>query len=753
MPRRASAWQNLYSSRSLIGVVILVLFVAAVSFIGLKKRSEPLYQPTQLVDQTIVARVEFESIDIAKTERERDKARARVPSVFSPNREFLDVIRNSLQNLPKVLSGFRSIDQVSEGLKERYDLNEQTPFKKFANHLKGGQPTAEWQSMVSGLMQELKRMPIIEKDAYAREMQNVPAVITIVDESGDLHVPDSELISLMDSQALPTRASKWVSHFPPEAKPIVNYYLVTIRQPTYIYDHEATEARREAAARQVELVKRRYNVGDPLVVAGKKLSEDQYRILQEHAQAVRTSTIRSISQSDLFDDEDWLSNNEPLFERVGLISCVALLALALVGYIMAYRPRVATNPWRGLALMVLMLLTLTAAWGIDRFPSHATAVSAIGPALLLSIILAIAYDQRFALGVSAMYALLAGVTLGLSVPMVLVMLAVSMAAIVQLRELRNRSTLGLVGLISGLVAALGVWVAGLMDRMLIPGMMKVLAWESLVTLLGCIFIGFFILGVLPFIEKIFKVTTAMTLLEWGDMNRPLLRRMAQEAPGTFNHSLQVATLAETASESIGGNGLLARVGAYYHDIGKIHKPHYFVENQMGSTSLHDKLSPAMSLLIIVGHVKDGIEMAREYGIPPVLHHFIESHHGTTLVEYFYHAAKQKAEVDHPEEIEYRYPGPKPQTKEAAVLMLCDAVESASRAMAEPTAVRIEQLVHKLSTKRLMDGQFDECDITLSEIRTVERTITKSLTAIYHGRINYPTATEETPKAGPKAAAS
>jgi putative nucleotidyltransferase with HDIG domain len=182
----------------------------------------------------------------------------------------------------------------------------------------------------------------------------------------------------------------------------------------------------------------------------------------------------------------------------------------------------------------------------------------------------------------------------------------------------------------------------------------------------------------------------------------------------------------------------------YHDIGKINKPLYFIENQGGGPNRHTKLSPAMSLLIIVGHVKDGIEMAREYGLPAVLRHFIESHHGTTLVEYFYHAAKKQkeAEDEHaPSEFEFRYPGPKPQSREAAIMLLADSVEAAARALAEPTPVRLEQLVHTIANKRMMDGQFSDCNLTLQELNKIEQAITKTLCAIYHARIKYPSATE------------
>jgi hypothetical protein len=256
-------------------------------------------------------------------------------------------------------------------------------------------------------------------------------------------------------------------------------------------------------------------------------------------------------------------------------------------------------------------------------------------------------------------------------------------------------------------------------------------------------VSLLIQSLLPLIEKIFHITTSMTLLDYSDANQPLLKKLAIEAPGTYSHSLLVGSIAETAAEAIGRNGLLCRVGAYYHDIGKVNKPAYFIENEMG-LSRHKELSPTMSQLIIVAHVKDGLEMAKEYGLPSVLHQFIETHHGTTLVEYFYNAAKKKYDEKQYEisESEFRYAGPKPQTKEAAIVMLSDSAEGAVRALAEPTLPRIETAVHNMSMKRLQDGQFDECELTLKELSQIETSISKSLAIHYHGRISYQKNPEE-----------
>ncbi len=221
-------------------------------------------------------------------------------------------------------------------------------------------------------------------------------------------------------------------------------------------------------------------------------------------------------------------------------------------------------------------------------------------------------------------------------------------------------------------------------------MMVYLLWDALFATLTGFLTGLLVQGILPAIEKIFKVNTAMTLKELNDASHPLLQRLAQEAPGTYQHSLRIADMAESAADAIGADGLLCRVGAMYHDVGKTNKPAYFIENQAGGPNRHSKLSPAMSLLIIVGHVKDGIEMAHEYHLPPAIRHFIESHHGTTLVEYFFHAARKQKEAEAapgPSEFEFRYAGPKPRTREAAIMLLCDSVEAAARTLAEPTPVR------------------------------------------------------------------
>lgn len=431
---------------------------------------------------------------------------------------------------------------------------------------------------------------------------------------------------------------------------------------------------------------------------------------------------------------------------------VVFVTGAMGVYLNRYKPRVLSNHARTIAVGALILLALAVGqlFGMLGWPIMLLLI----PGLMVPIILTITYDQRIALGLGWFVATLLILTTtrtlradpdfpGLFSVFVVLMTAITVAVFL-LRDIRSRSKLIEVGIISGIASAMGVWVMGLIikySQLATVGSSyataKVILVDSLWAMGAAIAVGLIIQGILPLVERVFRVATSMTLLEWCDANRPLLKRLALEAPGTYNHSLQIGTIAEMAAEAIGANGLLCRVGAYYHDVGKISKPDYFVENRGIQSSKHDKLSPTMSSLVILGHVKDGMAIAKEYGLPRVLHQFIEQHHGTTLVEYFYHEARKREPDRDIRDTEFRHSGPKPQTPEAGIVMLADTSESAVRALPEPNANRIELTVHTLLMKRLMDGQFDECDLTLRQLHIVEERLIKSICSMYHARITYP----------------
>jgi putative nucleotidyltransferase with HDIG domain len=470
-------------------------------------------------------------------------------------------------------------------------------------------------------------------------------------------------------------------------------------------------------------------------------------------------------------------------DAVMLSIIVVLLCLAGAFYIHHYQKRIIKNHSRAIALIVLFIFLLVVT-KIGILSAEHTAW-ATGTAITAAIILAITYNQRFAIGMSIFYCLFVSLGVGPTAntasqidPAALtdqltsfrLFLTVSAGAVTccfSLREIRTRMKLLEVGTLAGLMVFLMSLALGFLAHPLAAN--KIFSNASIhagVT----ISVSVLIQGLLPLIEKAFRIATSMTLLDYSDANQPLLKRLAMEAPGTFSHSLLIGSIAEAAAEAIGRNGLLCRVGAYYHDIGKINKPTYFTENEMGLTSRHKELSPAMSQLIIVGHVKDGAEMAKEYKLPAVLRQFIETHHGTTLIEPFYNEARKKYEASLPEngdstdsdastgqkyrqtppsESEFRYTGPKPRTKEAAIVMLADTVEGAVRSLLDVTPTKIEAVVHNMAMKRLQDGQFDKCDLSLRELSQIEVSMSKTLSAHYHGRIAYPKAPDESEDLDPR----
>jgi cyclic-di-AMP phosphodiesterase PgpH len=253
-----------------------------------------------------------------------------------------------------------------------------------------------------------------------------------------------------------------------------------------------------------------------------------------------------------------------------------------------------------------------------------------------------------------------------------------------------------------------------------------------------------VLGVLPVFEYLFKTVTNISLLELADFHHPLLQRLIQEAPGTYHHSLVVGNLSESACEAVAANALLARIGAYYHDIGKLQKPDYFSENQ--DISKHDKLSPTMSKMIIMNHIKEGVDLAKKYKLSPALTDFILQHHGSSLVFYFYRRALESLEEDQQVREEgFRYHGPKPNTKETAVVLLADSAEAATRALKDPSPKRIEEVVHKVINNKFIDGQLDECDLTLKDLEKISAVFIKILSAIYRSRVTYPEETRSEPR--------
>lgn len=422
-----------------------------------------------------------------------------------------------------------------------------------------------------------------------------------------------------------------------------------------------------------------------------------------------------------------------LFAQATGITLVAVfLFCALLAYLKVLSLKFQEKRYHFLSLGLLFLLGIASAELLKEYATlspYAVPVAAI--AMLVSLLY---HDLELCLIFSAALSMFVGMIYQGDLYLATVLMIGGILASILVWQARRRSKIITAGFYVGLIQA--VCVSTLLYQ---HGIKPAFILKACLTpFLNGIVSSFLVAGLLPVFEFLFKAVTNISLLELADFNHPLLKRLVLEAPGTYHHSLMVGNLAEMASEAVGANALLARVGAYYHDIGKLEKPEYFSENQDKWTSKHEELSASMSKLVIMDHVKTGAELARKNRLNHAIIDFIMQHHGTSLVFYFYRRALERTEDN--EEVKeevFRYPGPKPMTKETAIVLLADSVEAACRALEEPTAERISDLIHRIINNKFIDGQLDSCDLTLKDLEKISAIFIHILVAFYHSRIDYP----------------
>ncbi|CAA9441666.1 MAG: Membrane protein containing HD superfamily hydrolase domain, YQFF ortholog [uncultured Phycisphaerae bacterium] len=722
-------WEALRANGVLASLGIAAAFCVLASGILMLRQEVVRYRPNQWVPHDIVSRVDFTYFDSGRVAAERAVARLREPRVYvAAAGDTWDDLRRDLLALPTRVANAPP-DALLADLAGVLDAGAVTLLRQYATDDK----RADYEARVGAFVDALRRYTVRDGAAVRRllvlpsepraEDLDARRPVAVAGESSP--VDPAVTFTPGDEALRQVLAGVAERHFTLAMQPKVVDVAMARLRPTHEYDARQTAEVQNLAERRVpdSVGNVRYPANAILVPktdAKPKFTQDDWELLR----AENNEYLASV--------EGWGWKS-----KLGLAVTVLIITVALSASVANFQPRLVRNHARALALAALLLSMLLVAQlaGIGNGPIY---LFGVAPTILTAMILTISYDQRFAIGISSMHGLLVTVALGQGVSFFIVLWVGVLTSCFLLDDLRTRSKLIEVGGAAAL-AMIGATAGG--------ALLSLEPWPFV--LFNCLHAaaaglatGCVVLGILPFIEKAFRITTGMTLLELADASQPLLRRLAMEAPGTYAHSLQVANLAETAAEAIGANALLARVGAYYHDVGKMNKADYFIENQSGGENRHLNLNPNVSFLIITGHVKDGVEMAKEYNLPTSLVSFIQQHHGTTLVEYFYHQARTQqsqrepggpAVADH----QYRYPGPRPRTKEVAIVMIADAVESACRAMSEPTASRVETLVHELALKRLLDGQFDECELTMRELDQIERSMVKTLLGIYHGRIAYP----------------
>lgn len=694
------------------------------------------------------ARVEFEVVDQQRTTDARARARQNVLALYELDNKPLEELRNRLnEHLFRIQQAkdygeldvtiwreFLSDAQRSSSVEEQ-----QKWFQLFRASLQADPSLEILGRIVQNTFSPFLERGLLDQVQHDLERYSISQIRVFLKQPSDskvVNVDDVRIPLIKERlkqrfQVEIARESAVLAETDALAALLFQWVERQTLPTTLRFDPEDTKLAADMAEAQVPQQMRRFRVGDPVFAWGTtgptevgdapslhQLTEPQLELLWAEHQAFVSSWT-------------WPRHLNYIFARLGLF--VAVFTLCGI-YLWYDQPRWLIE-WRHfLTLLLLFCVATVSAFWLWRAPIRAELV----PISLLAMVVTILYRSELSLLLSAALCLVTAFSLGQGLDAFVTMSSVACICSFLSGNVRSRTRLIFVGLWAALV---GIPTAIYVKVALGWTLSTPLIWDSLWIGLQVVFAGVVLTAVLPFLEKLFDFQTDISLLELGVPTHPLLADLVQRAPGTYNHSISLAAIAETAANAIGANGVLVRVAAYFHDIGKIRKPEYFIENQAKGQNRHQMLLPSMSTLVIVAHVKDGAEMARQYKLPKPIIDMIEQHHGTTLVEYFYRQAKndERRETGLVEESDFRYPGPKPQTREAAVMMLADACESASRAMKEATPSRLEGLVQDILQKRLRDGQFDECSITLKELHVVQESLIKSLNAMHHSRITYPEA--------------
>ncbi|GAB6149259.1 HDIG domain-containing protein [Clostridium novyi] len=438
-----------------------------------------------------------------------------------------------------------------------------------------------------------------------------------------------------------------------------------------------------------------------------------------------------ITQRDiiLLKDLGLLDNNTNIYVYLIVFALVAFVMFLQWFYICRYFKELYDDYKKLILLSILTCISVV----------FARTLSIISPFLIplacVPMLFALLINYKVAITYNVINCILISAVVQFNIEITLLAILNSILGAIALKKLQQRNDILYASIFIG---AMNVVLTLTVGFLLSNNVLEVLRKAGF-SFIGSITSAILTVGFLPFFESTFDIVTTIKLLEISNPNHPAQKRLLLEAPGTYHHSVLVANLAEVAAEQVGGNPVLARVSAYYHDIGKIKRPMFFKENQIGPDNPHDKINPNLSTLIITSHVKDGVEMAKEYKLPQVIRDAIQQHHGTSLVKYFYITAKNNSEK--PEEIkeeDFRYQGPIPESKEIAILMLADSVEAAVRSIKEPTKGKIEEMVNNIIKARLNEGQLDNCDLTLKDLEKIRKSFLKTLSGIYHQRIEYPT---------------
>lgn len=731
---------------------LFAALIVIICFLGQKPKG-PRLIINQPAPTRIVAEFAFEYTSKVQTEEMAKAVRAQVPPVFQrtfePYEHFQDFISQLKSSVAKTQIEYEAegpeavnihLEETIKALAETYMLSiEPDIISDLTNRITPKERSGLFTDALS-VLKQLYEDGIYSAQSTEKATPQV-TVIQLVDEEGRYNLPDAR--SQVDALvALRVRINA-LSSDKSTARSLFELFRTGLSS-NLVYSASGTNRAIERAIAQIEAPVITFQKGDTLVEPGSIVSE----LSLERIKAYREVEIERGNNSLIF--------NNLFIERLALTSVllVAVLIYVRQGLKEIHKRNRAIAITAVSILLNLLIIRLIIEVGeiatINNSPSFSM-LPYTAPYALAPIIVAVLVGSSPAVLSALIIAVLFGVMQGNSIEFMLIAFLSGVVGSYVSSNIRKRSKLVRAGLIAGATAAIAGAAVGLINGFTVG----LVGQQTLIALIVGALTGIVAVGILPVFEQLFKITTEITLLELTDFNHPLLRRMQMEAPGTYHHSLMVANLSENAAAEIGASPLLCRVCCFFHDIGKLVKPEYFTENQRDGINPHDEKNPSMSALVIKAHVKEGVELARKFKLPRVIEDVIRQHHGTTLIQYFYHQAQQKQkgstvapfptkngkpqEEKKVDESTYRYDGPRPRFKESAIIFFADSVEAASRSLKKVTQPAVEELIDRIFKDRIEDGQLDECPLTFHELALIRRSFTYTVLNMLHVRIEYPKA--------------
>lgn len=734
-----------------IGMLVSLLVVSALFF----PRSESVeynYKVNEITHETIIAPFTFPILKSdEELEKDRAEARQEVPFVFKEQDNVvqtqlqrLDSFFADLQQLRQVRASYRSAQQqlnrASRGsnvtsLRENVQKDStalETLYESFQSNYGINIKDEKWQPLLTGntpngssrlvpyLRSIIKR---IVSDQFAEGIYDVPAEEIksnqVAIQTGGEETVEKAAVHNDRNQAWINAKRQIRTAFGENNTDLVSAAFevaVHFLKPNLVYQSTLTDTRQQEAVNRVPISK-------GVVLENEKIVDANTRVTPEIKRKLESLAAAKAKQGLEY------GGLQQVFTYTGRLLFVAIVLFFFVAFLLTYRPDIYKDNKHLLLITLIFLISITISyliyyqWGLSQY---------LIPLTIAAMLLTIVYDARVSFFGIITLAVLVSVLLGNRMNFFITTIFASTLAIYSVRRLRTRNQL-----FHAILYIMGAYFAALIatELTLVPDLRHLgnnLLWAAGNSILSPLLTY----GLIALVEMTFNITTDMTLLELSDLNRPLLKQLAVKAPGTYHHSVVVGNLAEAAAEAIDANSLLARVGAYYHDIGKMNKPAYFIENQRGNENPHDKLKPQLSALIIQSHVKEGLELAKEYNLPQEVADFVPMHHGTTRIEYFYQKALENGESEI-NEADFRHDGPRPNSKETGIVMLVEAIEAGTRSIQNPTPAKIQQFIEKMFDRRLKDGQLDNCPLTIRDLGKIKEAFVPILMGMFHLRIEYP----------------